>query len=172
MKQTKPLSDNIIFLDTEFSSLDPYKGEILSIGMIKMTGEELYLEIDHEGEVDQWVFDHILPTLKKEKIDRREAAEKILEFVGPDKPYMISFVSQYDSLYLYKLLGIEKNPFFRFPFDFASMMFAAGYDPDDFNKKNRKFLIELGIDVEKYKMHNALDDAKLMREAYLEFFKK
>lgn len=27
----KPYSDNIIFIDTEFSSVNPYKGEILSI---------------------------------------------------------------------------------------------------------------------------------------------
>lgn len=166
-----PLSDNIIFVDTEFTSLNPYKGEILSIGMVKMNAEELYLELDYEGELDQWVFDNILPTLKDKKVSLEEAAKRVIEFVGPDKPYMVAFVSQYDSLYLYKLLGIENNPFFRYPFDFASFMFANGYDPDDFNKKGQKFLIDLGIDIDKYKLHNALDDARVLREAYIKFFK-
>lgn len=36
----------LIFFDTEFTSLDPYKGEILSIGMVKENGEELYIELE------------------------------------------------------------------------------------------------------------------------------
>jgi hypothetical protein len=34
-------AENILFIDTEFSDLDPYIGEILSIGMVKLSGEEL-----------------------------------------------------------------------------------------------------------------------------------
>ena len=45
----KPYSGNIVFLDTEFSTLDPYNGEILSIGLVKMNGEELYVELKHRG---------------------------------------------------------------------------------------------------------------------------
>lgn len=168
----KPFSDNIIFVDTEFTSLEPHKGEILSVGMVKMNGEEFYLELECSGELDQWVFDNILPTLRGEKVSREEAAKKIIDFVGPDKPYMVSFVSQYDSLYLYKLLGFSNNPFFRYPCDFASIMFARGFDPDTYSKKGREFLINLGIDTSKYKMHNALDDARVLREAYLRFFKE
>lgn len=37
------------------------------------------------------------------------------------------------------------------------------YFPDD--KKN--FFEKIGIDAGKYKMHNALDDARLLREVYL-----
>jgi hypothetical protein len=40
---------NIVFIDTEFSDLDPYKGEVLSIGAIKLTGEEFYIEIENEA---------------------------------------------------------------------------------------------------------------------------
>jgi hypothetical protein len=47
-----PYTDNLIFYDSEFSSLDPYEGEILSIGMVKPNGQELYLELEYEGEVD------------------------------------------------------------------------------------------------------------------------
>lgn len=63
----KPYSKNIIFLDTEFSSLDPYKGEILSIALVKLEGDELYLELKYKGPIDPWVKKHIIPTLKVSK---------------------------------------------------------------------------------------------------------
>ncbi len=44
----KSFSENIIFFDTEFSSLNPYEGEILSIGLVKPNGEELYLELEYD----------------------------------------------------------------------------------------------------------------------------
>lgn len=40
-------SENIIFFDTEFTHLDVEIGELLSIGLAKNTGEELYLELDY-----------------------------------------------------------------------------------------------------------------------------
>ena len=45
----KSFSDNIIFLDAEFSTLDPYEGEILSIGLVKLNGDNLYLELEYNG---------------------------------------------------------------------------------------------------------------------------
>ena len=51
----KPYSKNIIFLDTEFSSLDSNKGEILSIGLVKLDGKELYLELEYDSPVSDWV---------------------------------------------------------------------------------------------------------------------
>ena len=38
----KTFSKNIIFIDTEFSTLDPCKGEILSIGIVKLSGENTW----------------------------------------------------------------------------------------------------------------------------------
>ena len=73
----KPFSDNIIFLDTEFSSLDPYKGEILSMGLVKIDGEELYLELEYDGEVDEWVKENIIPNLRESKMSRGEAIKRI-----------------------------------------------------------------------------------------------
>ena len=34
--------DNIIFFDTEFSNIDSEIGELMSIGLVKPNGEELY----------------------------------------------------------------------------------------------------------------------------------
>ncbi len=69
----RPFSDNVIFYDTEFSNLDPYAGEILSIGMVKISGEEIYLELEHTGPVGDWVKEHIIPTLKDPRVTREDA---------------------------------------------------------------------------------------------------
>src|SRR3990167_10398398 len=113
----KPFSDNIIFVDTEFSSLDPYKGELLSVGLVKLTGEELYLELRHNGEVDAWVKENILPTLIAKKVSRYQATLQIQEFVGSARPFMVSYVNQFDAIYLYKLIGTKDCPFFWLPID-------------------------------------------------------
>lgn len=157
----------IIFLDTEFSSLDPYKGEILSIGLVKESGEELYLELEHEGEVDDWPREHILPTLKEKKVNREEAKQKIRDFVGKNEPIMMAYVNQFDTLYIYKLFTTFDHPFFWMPLDFASILYSLGYNPLDYYEKQKEFVGKLGIDGKKFTQHNALDDAKLLRETYL-----
>lgn len=168
----KPFSKNVIFLDTEFSSLDPYKGEILSIGVVRVNGEELYMELEYEGEVDPWVKKNILPTLKDKKISRKKALMKITKFVGKDKPYVVSLVNQYDVIYTYKLFGKSEKPFFWLPIDFASILFGMGIDPESYSPDDKEnFFNKIGIDTSKYKMHNALDDARLLREVYLKMSK-
>jgi len=165
----KPYSENIIFLDTEFSSVDPYKGEILSVGLVKLTGEELYLELEYDGRLDPWVKKNIIPSLKQKKVSREEAIEKIKEFVGKKKPYMISYVNQYDAIYTYKLFGRGNVPFYWLPIDFASILFGMDVNPESyFTKDKENFFKEIGVDTRKFKhTHNALDDAKLLREVYL-----
>jgi DNA polymerase III epsilon subunit-like protein len=169
----KPFSDNIIFLDTEFSSLNPYRGEILSIGLVKLDGEELYLELEYNGEVDEWVKNNIIPTLKGPKISREEARRRMKEFVGDRKPYMVGYVNQFDTIYWYKLFGIEAHPAYWIPIDLASILFASGIDPERYDRENEgNFYAETGIDTTKYRNHHALDDAKLVREIYLKFFQR
>jgi DNA polymerase III epsilon subunit-like protein len=170
----KPFSNNLIFWDTEFSSLDPYKGEIMSIGMIKVTGEELYLEIEtDDSALDPWVMENVVPYLTGEKVSRQEAVKRIFEFIGDGKPHLTAFVNFYDVIYLYKLIGIDpkantKNfPFHWMHFDFASMLFGAGIDPERFRDSHpEKLAIELGIDSSKYKQHFALDDARQLKDIY------
>jgi len=164
----KPYSDNVIFLDSEFSSLDPYKGEVLSIGLVKLNGDELYLELEYTGPVDPWVSEHIIPDLKAPKISRPEAVVRITEFVGAQKPYIITYVTPYDVIYIRKLFGSEASPFFWLPVDFSSILFGYGIDPEAYylgDKKN--FFKDIGIDTSKYREHHALDDARLLREVYL-----
>ncbi len=168
--QLRPYSDNVIFLDTEFSSLDPYVGELLSVGMVTMSGEEFYVEIEHTGKVNEFVKEHVFPYLAEEKVSREEASKRIRKFVGDGNPYSVSYVNPYDSLYLYKLLGVDNTPFFWIPIDFASMLFAAGLQPGD-AIPGQESLLNLAesknIDTSQYREHHALDDAKLLREIYV-----
>jgi oligoribonuclease (3'-5' exoribonuclease) len=170
----KPFSDNIIFWDAEFSGFDFCNGQVLSIGMVKLNGEELYLELEQKNDTCDWVKENVLPFLKQEKICEQEAIKKITEFVGNDKPYLISNVIVLDAPFLNKLFGInEEHGNKNFPFhwiliDFASILFGLGMDPETLTSKHKKeFTESLKIDIGKYQVHHALDDAKLLREAYL-----
>lgn len=174
LKETMPktFSDNVIFYDSEFSSLDPEIGKLLSIGMVKPNGEELYFELEFNGEADPWVKDNVLPFLTGEKISEKEALEKIKEFAGDKKPFLVSYVSGYDAVYLKKIIGNDKDGIFNWrPIDIASMCFALGFDPGTFGEADKTGLFEkMGIDYKKYREHHALDDAKLLREFYLKIF--
>ena len=168
----KPFSNNIIFYDSEFSSFDPKQGEILSIGMVKMSGEELYLELEYSGEPDEWVKENILPKLAGEKISSASALEKIKKFAGSSTPFLLSYIDNYDAVYLKNIIGSGKTNIFHWiTIDISSMFFALGLNPEDFGDgdKNGMFA-KLGIDWKKYREHHALDDAKLLREFYLKFF--
>lgn len=162
-------SKNVIFFDTEFTSLDTDRGEILSLGMIKPGGEELYLEIEVEGEADEWPRENILPSLVKEKVSKTRAIELIEEFVGGDRPYVVAYVNQFDMIYLYKLLRLENfnDRFEWIPIDFASILFSRGIDPEVLVERKREFFDGLGIDVAGYAQHDALEDARLLKDTYL-----
>lgn len=166
-----PYSDNIIFYDTEFSDLNVRTGELLSIGMVKYTGEELYLEFAYEREVHPWVQKHVLPTLTGKQTTKQSAIEQLREFVGKDQPFLVSYVNQFDAIYWYDLFGSPKDhPAFWIPIDFASILFAEGFDPNSMGKS--AFFKSLGVDKEQYSLHNALDDARLLSDTYKKFISR
>src|SRR3989344_1645652 len=149
-----PYSKNIIFFDTEFSSNDPYEGEILSIGLVKLNGDSLYLELDHKGPVDKWVKKNILPTLNAEKVKSTKAIKRIKKFVGKKKPFAVTYVNQYDIIYLHKLFkskNIDDLPFYWIPIDFASVLFGNGINPKSYYPSDKSnFFKELGVDSSKF----------------------
>ncbi|HZX00882.1 MAG TPA: hypothetical protein VFE87_00575 [Candidatus Paceibacterota bacterium] len=163
-------SENIVFFDTEFSDLDAESGELLSIGMVKSSGEELYLETEYEREASDWVKENVLPFLTSKKVSKEEARDKIRSFLGDTSPYLLSYVNQFDAIYWYKLFGARTHPAAKIPIDFSSMLFTLGFNPGSLS--NDDFLDDLGIDLSKYQKHNALDDARLLKEVYVKFFKR
>lgn len=171
-----PYSDNVIFFDTEFTTLDPQKGELMSIGLVSYDGRnELYLELEYDSKtVEPWVKKHVLPTLRGDAVSKSEAQKMVERFLGgphakeKDKPYLVSYVNQFDAIYWYKFFGSPKDhPAYWIPIDFASILFAHGYSPNSLGK--HRFFEQLNIDKSRYKEHNALDDARLLREVYVAF---
>lgn len=161
---------NLIFIDTEFSSLDPATGEILSVGIVKLTGESLYLELEFEGQVDAWVAQNIMPTLTGVKVSHVEAKKQIKQFIGSKKPFAVAYVDNYDNLYFIKLFGVGKLPFNWLTIDFSSILFANGINPGKSlatGSDVKKLYEGLGIDLGAYLAHYALDDARLLRNAWL-----
>lgn len=168
-------SKNLIFIDTEFTDLDPYKGELMSVGIVKLNGDELYLELEHDGEVSPWVKKNLLKMLKGPKFTRSQTATQIKEFLGDSEPYAIGFVDNYDVIYLTKLFGAGRLPFKWMTVDFASILFAIGINPVKFQLDSegaRDFYKKLGIDTKKFRHHHALDDALLLREVWLKLTEK
>lgn len=167
-------SDNIIFFDTEFSNIDTQIGELISIGLVKPTGEELYVELEYDvANVHPWVTDHVLPFLSGDNITKDEAIKKIWDFIGrgEEKPFLMAYVNQFDSIYWYRLFTDPKeHPVFWIPIDFATILFSFGFNPE--NMREGEFFDWLGIDTTKYNKHNALDDARKLREVYNKFRQK
>jgi len=170
----KPFSDNIVFLDTEFNGNDPYVAELLSLGMVTMDGRDFYAEIEFTGELDPWVKENVEPYLTGKKISREKVVKQASRFVGTAKPQLISFINAFDYVYLTKLFTRDIiNSIFKWPpLDFGSVLWGNGIDPTRYYEKTENNLFsELKIDLEKYNRHNALDDAKLLREVYLKMIK-
>ena len=166
-----PYSENIIFLDTEFTDLDVRVGELMSVGMVKYTGEQLYVELEYQSKPHAWVKKHVLPALKGDPVSKEEGRRLISKFVGKGEPYLVAYVNQFDAVYWYQLFGSAKeHPAYWIPIDFASILFAHGYSPNSLGK--HKFYKELGIDKKNYQEHNALDDARLLAEVYKKFFER
>lgn len=171
----QPFSENVIFYDAEFTSLNPYEGEILSVGMVKMSGETLYVEVEYAGEVHEWVKNRVLPYLQGRAVSREEAVRQIREFMGEKKPYLVSYVNQYDAVFLYKLFGVQNNtrdevPQHWIPIDFASIAFGYGVNPEKFRHDNFPFMEKLGVNIEASQKHFALDDALILKKIYFRFF--
>ena len=173
MKKLIPFSTDVVFFDTEFTSLDPYSGELLSFGAVKPNGQECYVEIENNGPIDDWVRDNILPTLVQEKLPRNVATAQISEFIGPNKPFGVAFVDNYDTIYSNKLFSYEKLPFDWMTVDFSTVLFTLGYNPRLFlpqTQGSNEFYTTLGIEFQKFHQHHALEDARLLKEVWMKFF--
>lgn len=168
MQITPYETKNLIFIDTEFTSLDPSSGEILSIGIVKLNGDELYLELDTDAPRSEWVKKHL--TFDQEKVSKEQAKHAVVDFLGDADPFAVAFVDNYDNLYMVKLFGEGKLPFKWLTIDMASILFANGINPKSFipNETAAKaFYRTIGVDMSQYRQHHALDDAKLLREVWL-----
>ena len=129
------------------------------------------------AQASPFVQEHIVPMLHDKKVTMAQAREEITTFVqthyGSLQPYLMTFIYKYDAYHWYKLFGYDDVLTHRIILDFASMLFALGIDPERNSAVQRDdFLSTLGIDIQRFTKHNALDDAMILREAYLALTEK
>jgi hypothetical protein len=81
------------FLDTEFNG---WGGALLSLALVPDDGEELYLTLDWEGPLEQWVERNVLPyldsvpnTLVSPRLSRADAARTISHYLAGDRDPLI-----------------------------------------------------------------------------------
>ena len=107
--------------------------------------------------------------LTSAKLSREEAKHQIKKFLGRKNPFAVAYVDNYDSLYFVKLFGVGKLPFKWMTIDFSSILFAHGIDPTKMlatESDAKQLYRSLGIDLAQYTAHHALDDARLLKDAW------
>ena len=81
------------FLDTEYNG---WGGALLSLALVPEDGEELYLTLDWDGELEPWVERHVVPfldmvpeALVSPRLTRADAARAISHYFAGDRTPII-----------------------------------------------------------------------------------
>ena len=81
------------FLDTEYNGRG---GALLSLALVPEDGEELYLTLDWEGELEEWVqrnvvpyLDMVSPALVSPRMNRLDAARTVAHYLAGDSDPLI-----------------------------------------------------------------------------------
>jgi hypothetical protein len=145
-----------IWFDTEFIE-DGKTIDLLSIGMVREDGKELYLEnlSADVNKADAWVRENVFPHLDyvKHGVAREEIGPKVLAFVGP-QPEFWGYYADYDWVVLCQLYGRMIDLPQGWPMycrDVKQLCDSVG---------NPKLLIQDSTE------HHALADAKWTRKAW------
>lgn len=154
-----------IFFDTEFTGLHK-STTLISIGIVSEDGRELYYELNDydKNQIDDWLEDNVIANLNNlESINTEELRVAIEEFIKPyDKVEVWSDCLSYDWVLFNQIWGHAFNipdKIYYIPFDICTLFKIKGIDPDI----NRE---EFANMLEGSKKHNALWDAKVIRECY------
>ena len=176
MKKTK------IFFDTEFSGLHQ-KTSLISIGLISECGRTFYAEFtDYDkSQIDEWIQQNVIDNLYLTP-QENNANLKQWTLLGDKKVIkeaLTMWLSQFDSVEIWSdclsydwvlfndifghAFNIPKNVYY-IPFDICTLFYAKGIDADIF----RESFSEM---TENSKKHNALWDAKVIRECFIKLEK-
>jgi hypothetical protein len=81
------------FLDTEYNG---WGGALLSLALVPDEGEELYLTLDWQGHLEEWVERHVLPyldtvpeTMISPRMSREDAARTLSHYLAGDPQPLI-----------------------------------------------------------------------------------
>ena len=155
-----------IFFDTEFTGL--HQGTtLISIGIITEDGRELYYELNDydKTQIDGWLKNNVIANLRNTNPINTEQLRKAIEgFIEPyDTVEIWSDCLSYDWVLFNQIWGHAFNipkAIYYIPFDLCTLFKVKGIDPD----VSREEYAGMTRGSQK---HNALWDAKVIRECYL-----
>ena len=167
-----------IFFDTEFTGLHK-NTTLISIGLVSEDGRSFYAELSDydENQVDDWIQENVIDNLKP--LDTTwNANQDAWEFVGNTQRVsealrrwlaqfgnveMWSDCLAYDWVLFNQIWGHAFNipkTIYYIPFDLCTLFKVKGIDPDVSRE-------EYSGMTKGSQKHNALWDAKVIRECYL-----
>ena len=134
-----------LFLDTEFNG---HAGELISIALVADDGSETYAVCGLPVHPDQWVAEHVLPFLEKEPIGPEQAREQV-----------VAFVRQFKNPTIVCDFPTDLEHFFR-------LMRGPSFDASHWDDMQVK-MSQSPQDPQPLVPHNALSDARALRDAWL-----
>jgi hypothetical protein len=137
-----------VFIDCEFNS---FQGKLISMALVGIDGREMYCCVPMEDEVDGWVAENVMPII---------AEKSEPEYVELDRlPYRIAeFLSEYDAVHLVADWPDDVRHFCD------QLITGPGYRVDT---PPLTMEIRRDLDAESLVPHNALHDARGIRDLYL-----
>lgn len=147
------------FFDTEFIE-DGKTIDLISIGVVAEDGREYYAEASEcdLSNASQWVKDNVFPTLTGTLTFRRDIALGLASFCGNDPEFWAYFAS-YDWVVLCQLFGTMM----QLPTGWPMAVMDIRQEAKRLNLP--KFPKQIGG------QHNALEDARWVRDMYDKYLK-
>ena len=135
------------FIDTEF---DSFGGRLISIAVVGDQGEEYYGVVTDTA-VNPWVQENVIPKLEQEPIKLEELREQIVSFIIRSFPncQLQVYANWPDDLAHFFSLLSEPNGVTRITNPVVGIFTRPPYNPTPDNP------------------HNALSDARALKEAFL-----
>lgn len=157
------------FLDTEFHE-DGVTIDLISIALVAEDGRELYLvsdEFDYDrAYANDWIRENVLPHLPEPKFkswySREAIREQILDFIGPEKPEFWAYFADYDWVVLCQLFGKMIDLPSGWPM----------YCLDLKQEMQRIGITKAHLPPQPENTHDALEDARWVKEAFTELLNK
>ena len=143
------------FLDTEFIE-DGKTIDLLTIAIVKETGEEFYMANTQcdLNKANPWVLENVFGQIGVVKWQLREhIRDAVLKFVGQDKPEIWSYYADYDWVAVCQLFG-------------RMIDLPKGWPMYCRDLKQTLDERNLRVPFEPVIAHNALSDARWLRDAY------
>lgn len=147
-----------IYLDTEFLE-DGWTIELISIGLVREDGAELYLETEDAADLasgEDWLRENVLPHLRggDHVVNKYKIRRAVLEFCG-EAPEFWAYYADYDWVVLCRLFG--------------RMIDLPQHWPRyclDLKQELRRAPVGHRLLAQSGTKHDALEDARWLRDAH------